>query len=476
MIDANDLPDDISVNELKNIFNAFVILVFYYDKRVSLKELNAFNKLFDKSINMVDICLYARTIQKSVDNGTENWVTSNLKDSYFIEYLSKLGVMTTIFNKQLLTDDYEENKKVFKDSLSDLFTTTNANRFSKLFELLLFYLEMNLDSDDNTEQKNILKECLKNYKKAFDIELKKLVKKYYNEYCFAAHESKKDEIKTEDKEQQDVLNELNSMIGLKSIKKEIQSLINTLKVRELRAQNNLYTPPISLHMVFSGNPGTGKTTVARLMGKIFNSMGILKKGHLVETSREDLVAGYVGQTAIKTQEVLDSALDGVLFIDEAYTLSGPDASNNDYGDEAISTILKYMEDNRDRIVVIVAGYTDEMDGFLKSNPGLSSRFNKKIVFPDYTEQELYQIFVEQCNKYNYIVSDLIELPFTQYYSKQLSKRNKHFGNAREIRNLFEEAMQNQANRVANLSTNITAETLQTFLLEDMPFYNSMTEI
>jgi hypothetical protein len=184
------------------------------------------------------------------------------------------------------------------------------------------------------------------------------------------------------------LKELNDLVGLDGVKHEVTTLVNLMKVRRLRAARGMKMPEMSLHMVFSGNPGTGKTTVARLLGRIYQALGVLPRGHVIEVDRSGLVAGYVGQTALKTKEILQKAHGGILFIDEAYTLVGH--HQNDFGQEAIDTVLKYMEDNRDRIVVIAAGYREEMKAFVRTNPGLQSRFNKFINFDDYSVQELYR--------------------------------------------------------------------------------------
>ena len=189
---------------------------------------------------------------------------------------------------------------------------------------------------------------------------------------------------------EDAIRKLNDLIGLESVKREVITFRNFIKIQKERKKKGLSVPPTSCHLVFSGNPGTGKTTIARIMAEIFRDLGVVSKGHLIEATRADLVAGYMGQTAIKTNKVIDSALDGVLFIDEAYTLSRN--SEGDYGQEAIDTLLKRMEDDRDRLVVIIAGYTNEIRNFVNSNPGLSSRFNRYIDFPDYTEEELAEIF------------------------------------------------------------------------------------
>ena len=195
---------------------------------------------------------------------------------------------------------------------------------------------------------------------------------------------------------EDLLAELDGYVGMDAIKEEVRSLINMVQVYKLRRENDLPTTDMSLHMVFSGNPGTGKTTVARIMARIYHSLVILSRGQLVEVDRSGLVAGYVGQTALKTQKVIEKAMGGVLFIDEAYALNGK--SENDFGQEAIDTILKAMEDHRDDLVVIVAGYTELMDRFIHSNPGLESRFNRFLMFEDYTPEQMVTIFKMQCKK------------------------------------------------------------------------------
>jgi SpoVK/Ycf46/Vps4 family AAA+-type ATPase len=250
------------------------------------------------------------------------------------------------------------------------------------------------------------------------------------------------------------------------VKREIETLANVVRVQKMREAHGLNVPTMSLHLVFTGNPGTGKTTVARLLGRIYKGLGVLESGHVVEVDRRDLVAGYVGQTAIKTMGVISKSLDGVLFIDEAYTLSRQ-GSENDFGQEAIDTLLKAMEDNRDRLVVVVAGYSELMEEFIGSNPGMQSRFNKYIEFPDYSTEELMMIFGKFVAQNQY----LLTLEAQQEVRKILEREQKESGgksaNARLVRNVFEIALEHQANRVAPMTTLPNDDDLQKITVEDI---------
>ena len=257
--------------------------------------------------------------------------------------------------------------------------------------------------------------------------------------------------------------ELHELIGLKTVKHDVEELIGLAKVRKMREEKGMKAVPMSLHLVFSGNPGTGKTTVARILGKLYKEIGILETGQLIETDRSGLVAGYVGQTAIKTSKKIEEAMGGILFIDEAYTLNQKDEN---FGQEAIDTILKAMEDHRDKFIVIVAGYTELMKDFIESNPGLKSRFNKYFEFPDYTVEELQAIFDLQCSKYQYKLTDEAAAAIHEEIVRLEKYKGENFANAREVRNLFERVITNQAARVSQLEE-VNEEILTTVELEDL---------
>lgn len=262
--------------------------------------------------------------------------------------------------------------------------------------------------------------------------------------------SNNDGVKTiQPNDKKDHFEELDQLIGLEGVKQEVRTMSNFIKIQLSRQQQGLKISPVSYHCVFTGNPGTGKTTVARIIAGIYAELGVLKKGHLVETDRSGLVAEYVGQTAIKTNKVIDSAIDGVLFIDEAYSLVG--GGQSDYGKEAIATLLKRMEDDRDRLVVILAGYGDEMKHFIDSNPGLQSRFNRYIYFPDYSAEELHQIFCSLVKKYDYELTDEASFEMLSCLKEAVVHKDKNFGNGRTVRNIFEKTLERQANRLASIA-------------------------
>lgn len=269
----------------------------------------------------------------------------------------------------------------------------------------------------------------------------------------------------EKKSVEESLEELNSLTGLEAVKKDVNTIVNLLKVQKLREERGLKQPTVSKHLVFSGNPGTGKTTVARILANVYHSLGILSKGQLVEVDRSGLVSGYIGQTATKTQEVCESAMGGILFIDEAYTLT-VDKNEGDYGQEAVDTLLKIMEDHRDDLIVIVAGYPSLMEEFLSSNPGLRSRFNKYINFDDYSADELLEILLSTCKRQDYVMSEAAIEKAKEYFSKRCENKPDNFANARDARNYLEKAIGNQAGRIVG-AAEITKELLCTIEAEDL---------
>ena len=277
---------------------------------------------------------------------------------------------------------------------------------------------------------------------------------------------KKDSVIVNEPLEGDPYKELDELIGLARVKKEVRSLANFVKLQKQREAQGLKTAKVSFHLVFYGSPGTGKTTVARIVGRIYKDLGVLKKGHTVETDRGGLVAKYMGQTALKTDTVIQQALDGVLFIDEAYALVPEGGGGQDYGQEAISTLLKRMEDYRDRLVVIIAGYKDEMQRFIDSNPGLQSRFNRYIDFPDYSGMELADIFKMYMKKNQYTLAPDAEEFLIERFEYAVAHKDRNFGNARYARNVFEKSIQSQANRLAGQS-NLSKMELTELTIDDL---------
>ncbi len=265
----------------------------------------------------------------------------------------------------------------------------------------------------------------------------------------------------------EAMTRLNALVGLKDVKQTITSFTNVMRVHNLRQDHDLPITPVNVHMVFRGNPGTGKTTVARLLGNIFREIGVLEKGHVVEVSRADLIGEYIGQTGPLVQKKVAEALDGILFIDEAYSLMyGAMPGSSGYGAEAIATLLKLMEDNRDRLIVIVAGYRDEMDQFIESNPGLKSRFTKTVDFPDFSAFELSQIFERFTKEYGYKLSADAASLIPKMIDAKKAKQTEHFGNARFIRNAFHDSVTHLANRISTIE-NPTRDDLMTLHKDDI---------
>jgi SpoVK/Ycf46/Vps4 family AAA+-type ATPase len=399
------------------------------------------------------------------NNFEENQFEFALSFVWNVEFTEKLDVSSIeLIDKWGYLE--EETKSVLINNVKG-----NSHSF-KYLESLSYLNNLNIDASIKQKIKNSIETMIIEYFTLIvnlDNQISDFEKGKYEElklllqFDYSAVKEVSSSTFSSDDSLEATLKELEELVGLSEIKNEVKSLINFAKVNEIRKAKGLPSVSLSLHSVFFGPPGTGKTTIARLISKSFKSLGILKKGHLVESDRSQLVAGYVGQTAIKTKEVLDKALDGVLFIDEAYSLS----SDDDFGKEAIDTILKYMEDNRDRLIVIVAGYENEMGNFINSNPGLKSRFNKYFNFPNYSGSELLDILLRITAKNKFNMSDEAKSKLTYIINDAIFSEGKQFGNARYIRNLFEQIVQNQFMRVSQLE-NLEEEHLSEISVNDLP--------
>ena len=292
----------------------------------------------------------------------------------------------------------------------------------------------------------------------------------YNGYITLQAICKSDtEIAEDSRTLQELLDELNALVGLETVKTKVNDLIAYQKVQKLRRENDLHSSINTLHLAFTGNPGTGKTTVARIVGRIYKQIGLLSKGHFIEVSRTDLIAGYQGQTALKVKKVIERAKGGVLFIDEAYSITENDHSGS-YGRECLTELTKALEDYRDDLVVIVAGYTEPMKKFFESNPGLKSRFNSFIEFEDYQAEELDEILVSMCEKNDYRLNDEVRKGVKAFFENEISKKNENFANGRLVRNIYDDLVMNHARRVINL-TNVSRDDLSVIIASDFVVWN-----
>ena len=374
--------------------------------------------------------------------------------------------------------------KFFEEIVS--FDKENNTNYSRAFAsgMQLIFLQFTLiDAEVTFEEARLVTQyyqlltdvCDSNKIKAFKADFDPFSYVTKNGTSSKTAETKKNSTnkKTATNKNKSAMEALNELIGLSKVKNEITNISNFEKIQALRKSQELPTAPVSYHLVFTGNPGTGKTTVARLVAQIYKELGVLSNGQLVEADSSDLVAGYVGQTAIKTHDLIQKAKGGVLFIDEAYTLVDNDLQG--YGQEAIDTLLKEMEDYRDDLVVIVAGYNDLMQNFIESNPGLKSRFNRYIQFDDYNSEEMYNIFELLCKSNKYKINEEAKNELKEYFQYLYDNREKDFGNGRAVRNHFENIITKQANRISNI-TNLTTKQLMEITLEDVRWEHENQEL
>lgn len=419
-LDENCDPSDWCSEFRYDILHICYIVATVDDNKIDVYELNAINSIFDIYID--DNSLHAQFGDAATNTQFVNSVPNSIRRIVELEKKTKCGMPGSLLESRTLYSFFKKMGMavIVSNSMRVLSQLQTLERMERT--ILSYIMEL--------EAKDEIKEAM------IDEEVKN------SDFNTNSIDNLEDINK--------ILEEVKGMIGLDNVKQEINNMVNLLMIKKLREVRGFKVAPVSKHLVFTGNPGTGKTTVARKIAEIYKSLGVVDKGTFVETDRAGMVSGFMGQTAEKVSDLVEKAMGGVLFIDEAYTLA--EGQQGDYGQEAIDTLLKIMEDERENLVVIAAGYPDRMDKFLSSNPGLRSRFSKIINFEDYTSSQLFDIFMMMCKEQDYIVPKELEMNIKIKIAKLVAEGDENFANAREIRNYFEEVVTRQAGRIMHMGT------------------------